>query len=148
MAELLAVYGTLMSGQSYDGRPDVETLMRSLGPCRIPGVLYSEGDYPWLVPAGPDGLPAGEVSGELYEILGNGCDDDVFDLLDAYENEGRHTIDGAGRYARVRLRLLEPDLEAWVYVWEGADRGEPIDGGDWRAWLAGGGAKPRGGLPP
>ena len=49
MAELLAVYGTLMSGQSYDGRPDVETMMRPLGPCRIPGVLYSEGDYPWLV---------------------------------------------------------------------------------------------------
>jgi len=126
VAELLAVYGTLMSGQSYDGRPDVETLMRSLGPCRIPGVLYSEGDYPWLVQA------AGEVSGELYEVL----DIASFELLDAYENEGRHTVDDTGRYARVRVRLLEPDIESWVYVWEGVERGEPIDDGDWRAWLA------------
>ena len=133
MAELLAVYGTLMSGQSYDGRPDVETLMRSLGPCRIPGVLYSEGDYPWLVVrANPEGLQAGGVSGELYEVL----DAATFELLDAYENEGRHIVDGTGRYARVRVHLLEPDLEAWVYVWEGAERGEPIDDGDWRAWLA------------
>lgn len=126
MASLLAVYGTLMSGQSYDGRPDVETLMRSRGPCRIPGTLYSEGDYPWLV-HGP-----GEVAGELYEVL----DDATFALLDAYENEGHHTADGSGHYARVRVRLLEPDVEAWVYAWEGAERGEPIDDGDWRTWLA------------
>lgn len=126
MAELLAVYGTLMSGQAYEGRPDVETLMRSLGPCRIPGALYSDGDYPWLVQT------EGEVLGELYEVL----DPATFAVLDAYENEGRHTEDGAGRYARVRLRLLEPDVEAWAYVWEGAQRGEPIDDGDWRTWLA------------
>lgn len=132
MAELLAVYGTLMSGQSYAGRPDVETLMRSLGPCRIPGVLYSEGDYPWLVQTHPEGPQAGQVSGELYEVL----DPATFEVLDAYEDEGRHTVDGTGRYARVRMRLLEPDVEAWVYVWEGAERGEPIDEGDWRTWLA------------
>lgn len=126
MAELLAVYGTLMTGQAYEGRPDVETLMRSLGPCRIPGVLYSEGDYPWLVQT------EGEVAGELYEIHAAA----TFDELDAYENEGRHTDDGAGRYARVRTRLLEPDVEAWVYIWEGEPRGEPIDDGDWRTWLA------------
>jgi gamma-glutamylcyclotransferase (GGCT)/AIG2-like uncharacterized protein YtfP len=126
VSELLAVYGTLMSGQSYEGRPDVESLMRSLGPCRIPGTLFSEGDYPWLVQG------EGEVSGELYEV----DDAATFALLDDYENEGRHTLDGSGRYARVRIRLLEPDVEAWVYVWEGAERGDPIDDGDWRAWLA------------
>ncbi|MFL5847201.1 MAG: gamma-glutamylcyclotransferase [Solirubrobacteraceae bacterium] len=127
MPELLAVYGTLMSGQSYEGRPDVERMMRSLGPCRIPGALYSEGDYPWLVQT------TGEVAGELYEVLDP---DRGFAILDAYENEGRHTDDGAGRYARVRLTLLEPAVEAWVYVWEGEERGEPIDDGDWRTWLA------------
>jgi gamma-glutamylcyclotransferase (GGCT)/AIG2-like uncharacterized protein YtfP len=126
MAELLAVYGTLMSGQSYEGRPAVETLMRSLGPCRIPGMLFSEGDYPWLVQG------EGEVSGELYEV----DDAATFAVLDDYENEGRHTLEDSGRYARVRIRLLEPTVEAWVYVWEGAERGDPIDDGDWRAWLA------------
>lgn len=127
MAELLAVYGTLMSGQSYDGRPDVERMMRSLGPCRIPGVLYSEGDYPWLVEAD------GEVSGELYEVHEP---ETAFPVLDAYENEGRHTADGEGRYVRRTLRLLEPAVDAWVYLWDGAERGEPIDEGDWRTWLA------------
>ncbi|MDX6665527.1 MAG: hypothetical protein QOG68_1733 [Solirubrobacteraceae bacterium] len=126
MADLLAVYGTLMSGQAYEGRPDVERLMRSVGACRIPGVLFSEGDYPWLV------ADEGEVAGELYEVP----DPATLDLLDAYENEGRHTEDGAGNYARIRMRLLEPDVEAWVYVWEGPPRGEPIDAGDWRVWLA------------
>jgi gamma-glutamylcyclotransferase (GGCT)/AIG2-like uncharacterized protein YtfP len=123
--ELLAVYGTLMSGQSYEGRPDVETLLRPVGPCRIPGVLYSEGDYPWLVEA------EGEVRGELYEVP----DATTLDLIDDYENEDRHTDEGAGCYERRRIRLLEPDVEAWVYVWEGPPRGELLDAEDWRAWL-------------
>ena len=123
--DLLAVYGTLMCGQAYAGRPDVERLMRPVGPCRIRGMLYSEGDYPWLVAA------EGEVAGELYEV----ADPATLRLLDAYENEGRHTEDGAGRYQRVRTRLLEPDVEAWVYVWDGPPRGEAIDDGDWRTWL-------------
>src|SRR4051794_13919573 len=127
MVQLLAVYGTLMSGQAYDGRPDVESMMRSVGPCRIPGTLYSAGDYPGLGPT------RGEVAGELFEVHDP---DTAFPILDAYENEGRHTEDGAGRYARVRLRLLEPEVEAWVYVWEGEPRGEPIDAGDWRTFLA------------
>jgi gamma-glutamylcyclotransferase (GGCT)/AIG2-like uncharacterized protein YtfP len=127
MAQLLAVYGTLMSGQSYDGRPEVEAMLRSLGPCRIPGALYSEGDYPWLVQA------EGEVSGELYEVTDPAV---AFPVLDAYEEEGRHTAGGEGRYVRRVLRLLEPDIDAWVYLWEGAERGEPISDGDWRAWLA------------
>jgi gamma-glutamylcyclotransferase (GGCT)/AIG2-like uncharacterized protein YtfP len=127
MAELLAVYGTLMSGQDYEGRPPVEELMRPVGPCRIPGRLYTEGDYPWLQRG--DGV----VLGELWEVLEP---DVAFPILDAYEDEGRHAEHGEGSYARVRMRLLEPDVEAWVYVWEGTTRGEPLDEGDWRTWLA------------
>ena len=126
MAELLAVYGTLMTGQAYEGRPDVERLLRSLGPCRIPGTLFSTGDYPWLVQGD------GEVHGELYEVL----EADTFAILDAYEGEGRHTAHGAGTYERRRVRLLEPDVEAWVYVWAGEPLGEPIDEGDWRTFIA------------
>ena len=118
MNELLAVYGTLMSGQSYAGRPDVERLMRSLGPCRIPGALYSDGDYPWLVEA------EGEVRGELYEVADPAG---VFGVLDAYEDDS---------FVRRMVRLLEPEVDAWVYLWNGAPRGEPLDDGDWRTWLA------------
>ena len=117
MSELLAVYGTLMPGQDYEGRPPVEDLLRSRGPCRIPGTLYTEGAYPWLRPG--DGV----VLGELYEVV----DEAALALLDAYESD---------EYDRVRLRLLEPDVDAWVYVLAGEDRGEPVDDGDWRTWLA------------
>jgi gamma-glutamylcyclotransferase (GGCT)/AIG2-like uncharacterized protein YtfP len=123
MAELLAVYGTLMSGQSYAGRPDVESLLTPLGPCRIPGRLFSEGDYPWLV------VGEGEVAGELYEVAERA----TLELLDAYENDDE---EGPGRYERRMLALLEPTVDAWVYVWDGPPRGEPLDAADWRTWLA------------
>ncbi|MCW2991116.1 MAG: hypothetical protein JWM73_1710 [Solirubrobacterales bacterium] len=126
MAKLLAVYGTLMSGQAYTGRPDVESLMRPIGPCRIRGVLYSAGEYPWLVDA------EGEVAGELWEV----ADPSTFAILDAYENEGRHIVDGQGVYERRHMRLIEPDVDAWVYIWVGEPSGEPIDEGDCRTWLA------------
>src|SRR4051812_29666566 len=113
MPELLAVYGTLMSGQIYEGRPDMESFVRPVGPCRIRGRLYSEGDYPWLVAE-----DEGEVTGELFEVLDGGRDR-FLEILDAYEGEGRHTVGGTGTYARRRIRLLEPDVEAWVYLWEG-----------------------------
>jgi gamma-glutamylcyclotransferase (GGCT)/AIG2-like uncharacterized protein YtfP len=126
VAELLAAYGTLMRDQTYEGRPDVDTLLRHVSACRIPGTLYSEGDYPWLV-EGP-----GDVAGDLFEVE----DPATLALLDAYENEGRHTDDGAGRYERRQVRLLEPDVDAWVYVWVGPRRGEPLDAADWRTFLA------------
>ena len=127
MVGLLAVYGTLMSGQSYEGRPDVERMLEPVGPCRIPGALFTEGDYPWLVEA------EGEVYGELYEVR----EPEVTLLeLDAYENEGRHTGEGQGTYERRVIRLIEPDVDAWVYVWVGELRGEAIDDGDWRTFLS------------
>jgi gamma-glutamylcyclotransferase (GGCT)/AIG2-like uncharacterized protein YtfP len=126
MPELLAVYGTLMAGQAYDGRPDVETLLRPAGPCRIPGALYTEGAYPWLVDA------PGAVSGELYEVVADGA----LELLDAYEGDERHTGGTPSTYERRLVRLLEPDVEAWVYVWVGEPRGEPIADGDWIAFQA------------
>jgi gamma-glutamylcyclotransferase (GGCT)/AIG2-like uncharacterized protein YtfP len=129
VTELLAVYGTLMSGQDYEGRPPVEEMMRSRGPCRIPGRLYTDehGAYPWLQPG------EGVVLGELFEVLEP---ETAFPVLDDYEDEDRHADHGEGTYARVKLHLLEPDVEAWVYVWDGAARGEPLDDGDWRTFLA------------
>jgi gamma-glutamylcyclotransferase (GGCT)/AIG2-like uncharacterized protein YtfP len=117
MPELLAVYGTLMAGQAYQGRPEVDEILAPIGPCRIPGVLHCVGDYPCLV-EGP-----GEVAGELYEIL----DPAALATLDAYEDD---------EYERRRVRLVEPEREAWVYVWVAEPPGEPIDAGDWRTFLA------------
>lgn len=126
MGDLLAVYGTLMGGQSYAGRPDVERLLRPVGPCRIRGRLYSEGDYPWLVEAD------GEVVGELCEVAVEGA----LEEIDAYEGEERHSGVGAGAYERRLVRLLSPDVEAYVYLWRGEPRGEPLADGDWLAYQA------------
>jgi gamma-glutamylcyclotransferase (GGCT)/AIG2-like uncharacterized protein YtfP len=124
VADLLAVYGTLMSGEDHDGRPDVERLLRSVGPCRIPGRLHDLGGrgYPGLV-AAPDG-DGTAVTGELYEVAEPAT---TLAVLDAYEED---------EYERRRVRLASPPVDAWVYVYVGADPGEPIDDGDWRAFQA------------
>ncbi len=108
-----------MTGLTYDGRPEVEGALRSLGPCRVPGVLHAvgDGDYPCLMEGD------GEVVGELYEVV----DPSILPVLDAYEDD---------EYERRLVRLLEPDVEAWTYVWTAPAPGEPIDDGDWRAFLA------------
>ncbi|HVW17015.1 MAG TPA: gamma-glutamylcyclotransferase family protein [Solirubrobacteraceae bacterium] len=119
MAGLLAVYGTLMTGLTYDGRPRLEDALRSLGACRIPGVLHvvGDGDYPCLM-EGP-----GTVAGELYEVL----DEAILPELDAYED---------AEYERRLVRLAQPDVEAWTYLWVAEAPGERIDDGDWRSFLA------------
>jgi gamma-glutamylcyclotransferase (GGCT)/AIG2-like uncharacterized protein YtfP len=119
VAELLAVYGTLMTGLTYDGRPELEHALRDVGPCRIPGVLHvvGAGGYPALMEG------EGEVAGELYEV----ADPAILPVLDAYED---------AEYERRMVRLADPAVDAWTYVWVAAAPGERIDGGDWRAFLA------------
>ena len=112
---LLAVYGTLMQGCGGDRRAGVAGALRYRGPCRIRGALWDLGKYPGLT-AGE-----GEVLGELAEL-----EDSTLAALDAFEDEG-------SLYVRRRVRLIEPEVEAWVYFYnqspEGAQR---IPGGCWR----------------
>lgn len=120
MTELLAVYGTLMTGLALPQQPEgVEAALRLRGACRIPGRLYDlRLGYPALT------AEEGSVTGELYEVL----DPAVLATLDAYEPPP---------YERRRVRLLEPDVDAWVYVYAGklpAD--DAIDEADWRAFVA------------
>jgi len=120
MAELLAVYGTLMTGLALPHQPaEVEKALRLRGPCRIPGRLYDmRVGYPALTGG------EGEVAGELYEVVESG----VLEVLDAYEPPP---------YERRLVRLVEPDVQAWVYVYADALPAEDlIDEADWRAFVA------------
>ena len=86
------------------------------GPCRIPGALFDLGEYPGLVEG------AGVVIGELHTIR----DEKALEALDEFEGEG-------SLYVRKRVRLIEPAVEAWVYVYNDSLAGaKPIASGCWR----------------
>ena len=122
----VAFYGTLMSGFDSLRRLGAHRHVRLLGPCRIPGRLFDVGEWPTLV------LADGVVHGELFEVL----DEAVFAKLDPFEAYDPGDREGSS-YLRVRVRLLEPAVDAWVYVCnEPVIPGPPIPSGSWRAWLA------------
>ncbi len=124
--DLLAAYGELLSG--LDG-PQPRGLKRGMvlrGSCWIPGVLYDLGQYPALVPGN------GQVLGELYEV----SDPGVFEELDWFEtyDRGRQTDP---EYVRCLIPLIEPELGAWVYMYDRDPVGNPrVESGDWRGHLA------------
>lgn len=124
--DTFAVYGLLRRGASGFAQFGLATAFRALGPCRIPGAIHDLGGYPGLV-AG-----SGTVMGELFEVL----DPSVIARLDSFEDYDP-AAPGSSRYLRVRLRLLEPDVEAWIYVWNQPVDGCPrVDSGDWLAWAS------------
>lgn len=135
MADHVAFYGTLMrSYAAHIGascRPGVTghtDALAFLGRCQIQGLLVDLGAFPGLVACDS---PNAVAVGELYRV----ADRRVFDALDRYE--GYRADDPAGSlYVRIRTRLLEPDIEAWVYVYNRAAAGAaPVLHGDWLAHI-------------
>ena len=119
--DAIAVYGLLRAGESGFARFGLADAFKPVGPCLIPGALWDLGRFPGLV-AG-----AGEVVGELFEIT----DASVMPTLDAFEDYWPDDPDRS-RYDRIKLRLIQPNRAAWVYVWRlGLEEGAPIPSGDW-----------------
>jgi len=87
-------------------------LLRLVGACRIPGELYDLGEYPGLTPG------EGTVTGELYEVI----DPQGLRLLDEYEAYYEHDA-VRSLFVRRQVRLIEPELECWVYLYN-----QPVDG--------------------
>jgi gamma-glutamylcyclotransferase (GGCT)/AIG2-like uncharacterized protein YtfP len=124
MDELVAFYGTLMSGlPSRPERPDLRPHVRVVSDCLIPGALFDVGPYPALLEG--DGV----VRGELWRTTSA----EALGVLDAWE--GYASADEPGsEYLRRWVLLVEPKLSAWVYVWNrAADGAHAIAEGDWRA---------------
>ena len=104
--EYVAVYGSLREGFALPDAPDVGSALLDRGNCRIPGQLYDLGEYPGLVPG------EGSVVGDLFEVR----DLSVFRLLDRYERyDALHPKDSL--YLRRVVRLLQPQVDAWVYLY-------------------------------
>ena len=131
MPNYFAPYGTF---RREAGEPDTPAFrhLRHLGPCLIPGRLYQMGAYPALKPG--DGAVGGAVRGELFELPW------LFDFttLDRYEDY-HPAKPKACRYVRRRIRLVEPAVMAWVYVYAWpVDRSTLIRSGDWLEAIAAG----------
>ena len=124
--DMLAAYGELLSRPDLDQTGGLKRGLLLRGGCWIPGDLYAVGEYAALVPG------EGQVLGELYEVT----DPEIFEELDWFESydRGRET---EPEYVRRRLALIEPETEAWVYVYDrDPARHRRVESGDWRGHLA------------
>ena len=124
MHELIAFYGSLMREHGLLHRLGVAEKLEYLGPCKIPGHLYDLGDYPGLKEA-----PEGAVAGECFRL----CDPTALCALDAYE-DFRPADPDASLFVRRTVRLIEPPLECWVYLYAGSVRPQDrVASGHWRS---------------
>lgn len=125
--DYVAVYGSLRSGFALPDAPDVGDRLIDRGTCTIQGLLYDLGDYPGVV-AGQ-----GSVAGELFEIR----DLTVFRDLDQYERYDALDPDSS-LYIRRLVRLQEPTVDAWIYLYNRDIEGKPIiPSGDWAKYRLG-----------
>lgn len=121
----LAVYGSLRPPYSTMANLGISDRVEHLGPCYVEGRLVDFGDYPALIEGG------GRVRADLFAV-----GDDALAVLDRFES---YYPEAAGRsmYLRKRIRLLDPDREAWVYVYQGDPGSRPlVESGDWVGHLA------------
>lgn len=114
----LAVYGTLRPGGRAYAAFGLAQRTRHIGPCRIAGQIVDLGGYPGLLPGDE------AVAGDLLAF----DDPALLDELDAYEGDG---------YVRAMVRLIEPEGEALVWLWQGNVVGAlPVPGNDWTLRLS------------
>jgi gamma-glutamylcyclotransferase (GGCT)/AIG2-like uncharacterized protein YtfP len=127
MPNYFAPYGTFRDQAGDPDKPGFRHLSH-LGPCLIPGRLFQMGAYPALKSGD------GAVRGELFELPW------LFDFtaLDRYETY-HPARPWACRYVRRRIRLIEPAVAAWVYIYAWpVDRSTLIRSGDWLEAVAAG----------
>lgn len=130
VGDLLVAYGSLLSDLGHQERLGVTAGLELVGPCRVRGALFALGWYPGLVV--DDEPPSGLVSGELFRVV----DPLVVSVLDRFEGYDPASP-ATSEYLRRRIRVTEPDVDAWVYVYVGARRPDDhLPHGDWRRHLA------------
>jgi gamma-glutamylcyclotransferase (GGCT)/AIG2-like uncharacterized protein YtfP len=122
--DLIAFYGTLMTGLGGQERLGIEHQLELVGPCVLEGTLIDIDWYPGLARE-----PRGRVVGELHRVR----DLTVLDVLDRYE--GYDPADPIGsQYLRELIVTVAPGSDAWVYILNHELPARPrIATGDWRS---------------
>jgi gamma-glutamylcyclotransferase (GGCT)/AIG2-like uncharacterized protein YtfP len=109
------------------GAPELTPHIELIGDCLLAGRLYDFGPYPCLVPGNA------HVRAELWRPISH----DALAILDRWEEHDPQSLE-ASVYVRREARLLEPELDAWVYYWNRSTAGlAVIADGDWRAHSTG-----------
>jgi gamma-glutamylcyclotransferase (GGCT)/AIG2-like uncharacterized protein YtfP len=122
----MAVYGSLMTSEGMLAKLGAGSMVQLLGSALIPGQLFDLGDFPGLISG------EGAVGGELLRIV----DPAVIPILDEYE-ACRPDSPGSSLFVRQRLKLIEPPVEAWVYLYAGSvENRRPIVGLTWPEYKA------------
>jgi gamma-glutamylcyclotransferase (GGCT)/AIG2-like uncharacterized protein YtfP len=112
--DTLFVYGTLMSS-ALSG-------MRLISQAQARGHLFDLGSYPGLVLANDNAV----VHGELYEAT-----PEALLLLDRFERYDPSSLKES-LYIRCQVRLIEPHVTAWVYIYnQSVTNCARIMGGEW-----------------
>jgi gamma-glutamylcyclotransferase (GGCT)/AIG2-like uncharacterized protein YtfP len=152
--DYLVVYGSLMRGLGPDHQPDFTDRLEYVGDVRVPGALYEvvEGSYRYpglklfeepesrfLHPGRrtsrheerlKERTEAATVA-ELYRVL----DATVFEEVDAWEHYDATDPENSP-YVRRILRMIDPAVDAWIYVGNHADQTHLVPEKSWRAHLA------------
>ena len=121
----IAVYGTLRPGQRAGEIMSSLDNVAYVSPCVIPGRIYNLGTFPGLKEED------GTVVGDLFSVSTNTSMINALALLDRYEGylEGRER----NLYIRKAIKLIHPELYAWVYVYAHETQlVSLIPNGDWR----------------
>ena len=108
--------------------PSLDTKVRFIDDCEVPGHLYDLGSYPGLVETHiTDNPPL--VQSELYEVL----DPIALILLDEYEGFDQDKAE-ASRYVRKQIKVRNLSVSAWCYFynWD-VEPDELIPSGCWRS---------------
>jgi gamma-glutamylcyclotransferase (GGCT)/AIG2-like uncharacterized protein YtfP len=124
--DYVAVYGSLRKHGGIGDEPDLSARLKPAGTAIIEGKLVDLGDYPGLIPG------AGRVQAELFEVV----DRQAFQLMDRHERYDPTDVQGS-LYLRRAVRLLEPSVDAWVYVYNrDVSDAREVASGDWIEYQA------------
>lgn len=152
--DYLVVYGSLMRGLGPEHQPDFADRLEYVGDVRVPGSLYEVTNGSYRYPGlklfeEPESkiLHPGRRSSrlddrwkerseaacvaELYRVL----DATVFEQVDEWE--GFDANDPASSpYVRRILRMIDPAVDAWIYVGNHADQSNLVQDRSWRDYLS------------
>ena len=125
--DFIFFYGSLMAGQSgHQELIGIKTMMSRISQASVAGTLFDLGEYPGLV-LGSRTL----VLGEVYRIHPESAQE-LLHQLDAFErfNPATHS---ESLFVRRMVRLVEPGIDAWLYVYNRDTNGCPtVESGNWQ----------------